>query len=71
MSDDPTSKPEATPESAPDAGRAADASRSVEDLKAKYPNLKRVDLLTMLRAPGNVPCGDGGSLETLRKDGYM
>ena len=35
MSDDPTSKPEATPESAPDAGRAADASRSVEDLKAK------------------------------------
>jgi len=37
----------------------------VEDLKAKYPNLKRVDLLTMLRAPGNVPCGDGGSLETV------
>jgi hypothetical protein len=28
----------------------------VEDLKAKYPGLKRIDLMTMLRAPGNKVC---------------
>jgi hypothetical protein len=28
----------------------------VEDLKAKYPGLKRIDLMTMLRGPGNKVC---------------
>ena len=37
----------------------------VENLKAKYPGLKRVDLLTMLRAPGNVLCDDTSSAETI------
>jgi hypothetical protein len=35
MSDDPTSKPGSSPESAPDGGKAPEAARSVEDLKAK------------------------------------
>jgi hypothetical protein len=37
----------------------------VANLKAKYPGLKRIDLLTMLRAPGNEPCFEGGSTEVV------
>ncbi len=37
----------------------------VENLKVKYPNVKRIDLLTMLRAPGNQPCPDATNQETI------
>jgi hypothetical protein len=30
----------------------------VTNLKAKYPGVRRIDLLTMLRAPGNQSCGN-------------
>jgi hypothetical protein len=32
-------------------------TKVVENLKAKYPTLKRIDLMTMLRAPNNQSCG--------------
>ena len=34
-------------------------------LKTKYSNLKRVDLMTMLRAPGNMLCPGNNSAETI------
>jgi len=34
----------------------------VEVLRKKYPGLKRIELLTMLRAPGNHTCGDDESI---------
>lgn len=37
----------------------------VENLKARYPALEHVEILTMLRAPGNQPCGAAGSPETV------
>jgi len=37
----------------------------VEDLRARYSNLRRVELLTMLRAPGNQLCGPASSAETI------
>jgi hypothetical protein len=30
----------------------------IVNLRAKYPNVRRIDLLTMLRAPGNQTCGN-------------
>ena len=30
----------------------------IVNLKAKYPNVRRIDLLTMLRSPGNQSCGN-------------
>jgi hypothetical protein len=32
--------------------------RAVTTLKGKYPSLRRIELLTMLRSPGNASCGD-------------
>ncbi len=40
-------------------------SAVVEDLMTRYPNLKRIELLTMLRAPGNQLCGPASSDETI------
>ena len=37
----------------------------VENLRVKYPKLKRIELLTMLRAPGNQLCADAVNNETL------
>ena len=37
----------------------------VENLKARYSNLKHVELLTMLRSPGNKPCPDSVNAETV------
>ena len=37
----------------------------VANLKAKYPNLKRIELLTMLRAPGNQLCAEAVNNETI------
>jgi hypothetical protein len=33
-------------------------SKVVKTISAKYPGVKRIDLITMLRAPKNVSCGD-------------
>jgi hypothetical protein len=37
-------------------------TKVIETLKGKYPALKRVDLMTMLRAPNNVSCGNSESV---------
>ena len=37
----------------------------VENIKAKYPKLKRIELLTMLRAPGNQSCPTAVNAETV------
>ncbi|MBV9949665.1 MAG: hypothetical protein JOZ69_22680 [Myxococcales bacterium] len=37
----------------------AGLTKVIANLKAKYSNLRRVDLLTMTRAPGNMPCMTG------------
>lgn len=37
----------------------------VENLKARYSNLKHVELMTMLRSPGNQPCPDSVNKETV------
>ena len=37
----------------------------VANLKAKYSNLKHIELLTMLRSPGNKPCPDSVNQETV------
>jgi hypothetical protein len=39
------------------AAWSAALTRVVEVLRAKYPRLRRLELLTMLRAPGNKSCG--------------
>lgn len=36
-------------------------TQSIANLKAKYSRLKRVDLLTMTRAPNNTPCDSGNA----------
>jgi hypothetical protein len=33
-------------------------TKAVKTIKAKYPSVKRIELLTMLRAPGNKSCGN-------------
>jgi hypothetical protein len=38
---------------------------SRQETKAKYPKLKRVDLLTMPRAPGNQTCFEGSSTQVV------
>jgi hypothetical protein len=38
---------------------------AVNNLKAKYPALKRVDLLTVIRGPGNMACGAPAAGETI------
>lgn len=37
----------------------------VENLKARYPSVQRIDLLTMLRAPNNQRCDASSSTETV------
>jgi hypothetical protein len=39
----------------------ADLTRIVQNLQAKYPTLRRIELMTLTRAPGNVVCAPGGS----------
>jgi hypothetical protein len=39
-------------------GWAAAFTRAVEAIKVKRPGVKRIELMTMLRAPGNKSCGD-------------
>jgi hypothetical protein len=36
----------------------ASLSAAVDVIRAKYPHARRIDLLTMIRAPGNVSCGN-------------
>lgn len=36
----------------------AGITKAVETIKAKYPGVKRIEVITMLRAPGNKTCGD-------------
>jgi hypothetical protein len=36
----------------------------VENIKAKYPGVKEIDLMTMLRAPGNKICGNASGTST-------
>ncbi|HEX2734553.1 MAG TPA: hypothetical protein VHM70_23275 [Polyangiaceae bacterium] len=31
-------------------------NKAIDNIKSKYSNIKRIDLLTMTRAPGNTPC---------------
>ena len=38
-------------------------TKVVETLKGKYPGIREIDLMTMLRAPGNKVCGNPGSPE--------
>jgi hypothetical protein len=38
---------------------------AVANLRAKYPALKRVDLMTVIRGPGNMACGTPAAGETI------
>jgi len=38
-----------------------DLSKIVANLRAKYPSLRQIELMTLTRAPGNVVCAAGGS----------
>src|SRR5262245_47477833 len=40
----------------------ASLSQVVTVIKARYPAVRRIDLLTMIRAPGNVSCGNDMSV---------
>jgi hypothetical protein len=36
-------------------------SKIVVNLQSKYPSVRRIELMTLTRAPGNVVCAPGGS----------
>jgi hypothetical protein len=41
-------------------------SAVVSNLKAAFPKLRRIELATFVRAPGNMPCADGASMLPLK-----
>jgi hypothetical protein len=42
-----------------------DITASIENFKVKYPNVRRVDLLTVVRGPNNMACGTPAAGETI------
>jgi hypothetical protein len=44
----------------------SDLTKIVQNLQAKYPSVRRIELMTLTRAPGNIVCLPGGSsIETV------
>jgi hypothetical protein len=43
----------------------ADLTKIVQNLQSKYPSVRRIELMTLTRAPGNKLCSASGSTETI------
>src|SRR5256885_10638246 len=41
----------------------------IANIKARYPSVKRIDLMTLVRAPGNMPCPGNLAIKTWIRPG--